>query len=151
MERGSLLVLINLNISENGKIISSVEKEYILGRMEGSITANGWRTVCMAMEISCGRMGGGIRGSMSEIRRKDMVFILGLMGESMMESGRMGSSMGLEDTPCQMASHAKENGKTEAGLHGLRRLRKIINEKKCFINCIYIFYIIILGILGIYL
>jgi hypothetical protein len=71
--------------------------------MEDNTKVNGSPTTCMGKVSIPGRMEGDMNPLMNMIRNMDMGSMFGRMGDGMRATGSTESSMGKENTFCQMA------------------------------------------------
>ena len=99
---------------------------YIIGRMEGNIQALGLIIKWMGKGYSLGMMGENMKDSLFLIRKKVMVYFIGLMGSYMMGNGKMESNMGSVYIHLYKEKLNKAIGRMEKGLIGLNRIKKLI-------------------------
>jgi hypothetical protein len=70
--------------------------------MEGLLKGNGKAITCMVMECILGRMAEDMRATMNKIRKMVMEYMCGQMGGDTKEIGIMVNNMAKEGIYCQM-------------------------------------------------
>lgn len=125
----------------NSNKITSMEKEYIYGKMEGCSMGNGITTKCTGRAYSLGQMVGNTKAPTKMIRSMGLGSLLLEMAAFMKENGKMGSSTGVEFTG-RKRFQGKGYGRMESELDGwiIKRTRSQAMARKILIfdfDCIF--------------
>ena len=92
MDRGSYkMPMVNMKVV--GRRGKCMDRELINGRMEGNIMVNGLMGKCMGGVNTVGQMVGNMKEAIKSISNKVMEFILGLMGDHIVDNGFKENSM----------------------------------------------------------
>jgi len=88
-----------------------MEGAYIFGLMVGDMKVNGNKTTCMERESILGLMGESTMESIKMIKNMVSALICGLMGADIQDSGKMGNNMGKANMLCLTEQRGQDIGK----------------------------------------